>query len=154
MFPATNERVSLNTDEQINQQIRRQIECNVMHYSHAGPAEIDRRLAQLDAEWDIERYLETMAPTITLLGLALGITKSRKWLILPVIVQSFFLQHALQGWCPPLPLLRRLGVRTIDEIQQERYALKTLRGDFHDVSPVSAESTDGRVTDALAAVRS
>jgi hypothetical protein len=75
-----------------------------------------------------------MAPTITLIGLCLGLTKSRKWLVLPFMVQSFFLQHALQGWCPPLPMLRRLGIRTADEINQERYALKALRGDFENIT--------------------
>ena len=40
------------------------------------------------------------------------------------------LQHALQGWCPPLPLFRRLGFRTQEEIARERYALKGMRGDF------------------------
>jgi len=34
------------------------------------------------------------------------------------------LQHGLQGWCPPLPLLRRLGIRTRGEIDREKYALK------------------------------
>jgi hypothetical protein len=118
----------------------------------AGPAAIERRLAELDQEWDIERYLETMAPTFTLIGLALGVTKSRAWLILPAVVQTFFLQHALQGWCPPIPLLRRLGIRTMDEINQERYALKALRGDFQQVVPAQ-EAYDGRVGEALAAVR-
>jgi len=31
---------------------------------------------------------------------------------------------------PPVPLLRRLGVRTASEIEAERYALKAVRGDF------------------------
>jgi hypothetical protein len=65
-------------------------------------------LDELDREWDIERYLETMAPTLTLVGLALTVTRGRKWLIVPALVQSFFLQHAIQGWCPPIPLLRGL----------------------------------------------
>lgn len=43
---------------------------------------------------------------------------------------GFLFQHAIQGWCPPLPILRRLGFRTAEEINQERYALKALRGDF------------------------
>jgi hypothetical protein len=45
-------------------------------------------------------------------------------------VTAFLLQHALQGWCPPVPVFRRLGVRTTAEIDRERYALKALRGDF------------------------
>jgi hypothetical protein len=53
---------------------------------------------------------------------------------------GFLLQHAVQGWCPPLPLLRRLGVRTADEINEERYALKALRGDFVDADKVGNSS--------------
>jgi hypothetical protein len=58
---------------------------------------------------------------------------SRRWLALPALVAGFLMQHALQGWCPPLPVLRRLGFRTQREIDQERYALKALRGDFRQV---------------------
>jgi hypothetical protein len=36
------------------------------------------------------------------------------------------LQHALQGWCPPVPVLRRLGYRTQPEIEEERCALRAL----------------------------
>ena len=71
-----------------------------------------------------------MAPTFTLIGIGLGLTLSKKWFALPLAVQSFFLQHALQGWCPPIPVLRRLGVRTTAEIDHERHALKALRGDY------------------------
>ena len=42
--------------------------------------------------------------------------------------------HGLQGWCPPVPFLRRMGFRTASEIDYERYALKALRGDFKDVT--------------------
>ncbi|MEX2172499.1 MAG: hypothetical protein WD851_24470 [Pirellulales bacterium] len=138
MLPATAERVRSNTSDEINEQIAQETERNIARYAHAGTGAIDRRLAELDREWDVERYLETMAPTVTLLGLFLGVTSNRKWLILPAVVQSFFLLHALQGWCPPLPVLRRLGIRTIGEIHKERYALKALRGDFENVSDETA----------------
>ena len=74
-----------------------------------------------------------------------------RWLALPVGVAAFLLQHAVQGWCPPVPVFRRLGVRTAGEIDQERYALKALRGDFDDLA--SAEATGVRARQALAAVR-
>jgi hypothetical protein len=105
-----------------------------LRLARARRYEIDQRLAELAEEWDIERYLETMAPTFTLLGTFLGLTKSRKFFVIPIVVQAFFLQHALQGWCPPLIPLRRLGIRTADAINKERYALKALRGDFEDVN--------------------
>ena len=60
----------------------------------------------------------------------LAATEDRRWLALPAIVTGFLFQHAFQGWYPPLPILRRLGFRTADEINQERHALKALRGDF------------------------
>ena len=47
-----------------------------------------------------------------------------------MVVAAFLLQHALQGWCPPLPLLRRMGMRTSAEIHEEIIALRILRGDF------------------------
>ena len=130
MLPTTADRVPVNTAEHVNEQIRHQTEENVRRLASAEPGAIEQRLRELDHEWDIERYVETMAPTITLLGLCLGLTVSRKWFILPLTVQTFFLQHALQGWCPPIPLLRRLGVRTAAEIDHERHALKALRGDY------------------------
>jgi len=134
MLATTAERVSSNTPEEINERIAEQTEASISRHAHADRWAIERRLAQLDAEWDVERCLETMAPTVTLLGLLLSVRVHRRWLILPALVQTFFLQHALQGWCPPLPLLRQLGIRTADEINKERYALKALRGDFENVS--------------------
>ena len=45
--------------------------------------------------------------------------------------------HGLSGWCRPLPLLRNLGVRTRSEIDVEKFALKSLRGDFEQMSLAS-----------------
>jgi hypothetical protein len=153
MLPATKDRVRDNTAHDVNCHIRQQTEINVLHFAQQGRAAISRRLAELDREWDIERCLETMASSLSLLGLTLGLTKSRKWLAIPVVVQGFFLQHALHGWCPPLPVLRRLGVRTADEINEERYALKALRGDFSELSDDQEPSEYGQFVEALDAAR-
>jgi hypothetical protein len=88
--------------------------------------QIPRRLAELDREWDVERMLAMGSSCLSLAGLALARAASRRWLWLPLAVQSFYLQHTLQGWCPPLPALRRLGFRTPSEIEFERNALKAL----------------------------
>lgn len=133
MIPSTVDRVTLQTDDAVNERIRRQIEQNVALYQNASPAAIEARLEELDHEWDIERTLEANAATASLIGLTLGLTVNRKWLFLPGAVAAFLLQHAVQGWCPPLPVFRRLGVRTASEIEYERYALKALRGDFEQV---------------------
>ena len=134
MFPSTVDRVPNQTSKGVNEQIRRQTEQNIEEIKRAGPAAIARRLEELDAEWDIERTLEANAATVSLIGVTLGATVDRRWFALPAVVGTFLLQHAVQGWCPPIPVFRRLGFRTASEIDYERYALKALRGDFAEIS--------------------
>lgn len=131
MFPPTSRRVERHTTDSANRRIRRQIEDSAQR--HAGrPEEIGIRLGALDEEWDVERTLEATAATLALGGTLLGVFADMRFLVVPAVVTAFLLQHALQGWCPPLAILRRLGMRTTAEIDQERYALKALRGDFYD----------------------
>jgi hypothetical protein len=134
MIPSTTARVPLHTAEAVNEQIRRQTTENVARYADADPATLDRRLAELEQEWDIERTLEANAAMISLIGLSLGAAVDRRFFILPGVVAGFLLQHAIQGWCPPVSLFRRWGFRTASEIDEERYALKALRGDFCNLS--------------------
>jgi len=128
-MPATVSRVPAHTAAHVNQRIQHEIEESVLYYSE-HTSEIEERLDDLDREWDIERTLEANAASISLIGLGLGMAMDRRFLWLPVGVAAFLLQHAVQGWCPPVSVFRRLGVRTAGEIAQERYALKALRGDF------------------------
>ena len=146
LTPPTTERVVRHTDQDINERIKRQTEANVAFYASSDKRLLDIRLQELDREWDIERILEANAATISLIGLGLGGFVSRRWFVLPTAVAGFLLQHAVQGWCPPVALFRRLGVRTQREIDEERYALKALRGDF-----TSAEAQPPK--DVLHAVR-
>jgi hypothetical protein len=118
------DRVRSSTAFQVNEEIDHQTDINIHRYKNKNKAEILERIQMLDKEWDIERVLEVNASTLALMGLILGLTTNRKWLFLPGIVLPFLLQHGLKGWCPPLPLLRRLGIRTRGEIDREKYALK------------------------------
>jgi hypothetical protein len=138
MIPSTVGRVPQHTAESVNQRIRRQTEANVARVAAGGPQAIARRLAELEREWDIERMLETNASTVSLVGISLAARYGRKWLALPAAVAGFLLLHAVQGWCPPIPVLRRMGFRTSTEIDSERYALKALRGDFRGIQPGNA----------------
>jgi len=121
-LPANTERVSARTSTKINQRIAEEAAARVAwHAEH--PDAIPRRLAQLDREWDIERTLEANAASLSLLGIGLGATVHRRFFVVPAVVTAFLLQHALQGWCPPVPVLRRFGFRTAREIFEERLAL-------------------------------
>jgi hypothetical protein len=153
MIPTTASRVPNSTSAEINETIRRRTEENVARYAAAGPEAIDRRLAELDAEWDIERTIEANASTLAFTGCLLAATVDRRWIALPMAVTAFLFQHAVQSWCPPVPVLRRLGFRTAEEIDHERYALKALRGDFRHIDEIAGGSPEYRATEALAAVR-
>ena len=148
-LPTTTTRVSSNTAAEVNHRIRKAMEARVEDIVRQGNGAINQRLRELEQEWDIERCLEAGASTLIITGLALGLAKDRRWLLLPAAGAAFLLQHALKGWSPPLPALRRLGVRTPAEINEERIALKTLRGDFYDVSTQPSST----VAQAIHAVR-
>lgn len=124
------ERVRKNTAAAVNRSVDEQIIESIALYSEKDQNAITQRIQQLEKEWDIERALDVNMPIVALTGIALGLLVDRWWFVFPVIVLLFFLQHAIQGWCPPLPIFRRLGYRTKKEIEQERYSLKYLRGDF------------------------
>lgn len=127
------DRVRANTKPEINEQIDVALERRLRFYATQETQTISERLEELDQEWDIERFLEANAASLSLVGVIFGPTLGRKWFVLPLVVSAFLLQHAIQGWCPPVPVLRKLGVRTRYEIEQERYALKFLRGDFDEL---------------------
>lgn len=114
---------------------------NLTKYAAAPPAEIDARLGELDREWDTDRALETEASAMGLLGLALGTLVRPRLLVLPAVVASAVLMHAITGRYPLMPVFRRLGIRTAKEIARERYALKVLRGDFADMARPAAAAT-------------
>ena len=150
MIPTTI-RVEQHTDEAVNERIRRRTAQSISSIGRQGRDEISRRLEELDQEWDMERTLEANAASIALLGLGLGVLVSRRFFLLPGVVAGFLLQHAVQGWCPPVPIFRRLGFRTAREIASERYALKVLRGDFDDLPTAQTidEQKAGRILAAM-----
>ena len=151
MVASTVGRVPEHTSREVARRIDAQIAVSVRWHA-AHPDAIERRLRELDREWDIERTLEANASTLAFTGVVLGATLDKRWLALPAVVTAFLFQHAVQGWCPPLPILRRLGFRTSREIETERYALKALRGDFGPIGPGPGDS-DTRASHALQAAR-
>ena len=137
------------TPAEVNAKLQTEAEARVAYYAR-HPDQIERRLRELDAEWDIERAVETEAGTTVLAGFILGMTLSRKWYLLSVLAGSMLLLHNLYGNYPLLSVYRRLGFRTPEEIAQERYALKALRGDFRRLAETQGEA---RTTEAFNAAQ-
>lgn len=129
MLADTTSRVESSTAEHVNAALRVQEQVHVSHAVAGGPERIRQRLEELDREWNIERVIEVEAPMAILLGIALGVLHNRRWLGLSAFAASMVMLHSLQGRYPLLPLLRRLGVRSQNEIERERAALRAARGD-------------------------
>ena len=127
------DRVREHSPIQLNERIDRATQRRVLRAGGESKAALSRRIEQLEDEWDMERVLETNASAIALSGVLLGLFVNRKFFIVPCIVLPFLLQHATQGWCPPIPFFRSRGVRTRKEIDTEKVAVKALRGDFANI---------------------
>jgi hypothetical protein len=121
----TTEKIVVDCDTKVDKEIQESI-----RYYSKYRKQIPKRLQELEDEWDIERAMEMNAALLGLGGTLLGITVSKKYLVLPLLVTLFLTQYAVQGWCPPVVLLRAFGFRTRKEIDKEKYALKTLLGHF------------------------
>ncbi|MGE5628859.1 MAG: DUF2892 domain-containing protein [Solirubrobacterales bacterium] len=124
IFPDTIKRVQINTDAEINGRIMERTLDNICDFVCKSKEEINERINELDSEWDIERVLETNAGTAIIISTILGSKVNKKWFFATGVVGGFLLQHALFGWCPPVSILRRLGIRTSSEINFEKETLK------------------------------
>jgi hypothetical protein len=120
------DRVRNASTDEINQKIDREILGSIHYYATQDAETIQGRIWQLDKEWDMDRILELNASLISFGGVLLATAFGKKWLILPLLVTGFLARHAIEGWCPPIPVLRKLGIRTQKEIDTERHALLKL----------------------------
>jgi hypothetical protein len=117
------DRVRKNTPGKLNQKIDDETNESIRLYARQDKAAIQSRLRELDEEWDTERTLELVSASVTLAGLGLSVLVNKKWALLSAVSAAFLAQHSIQGWCPPLPIIRALGVRTKNEIEKEKDAL-------------------------------
>ncbi|MPM07674.1 hypothetical protein SDC9_53981 [bioreactor metagenome] len=129
--PPTVKRVAYNTDPEVNEAIRNRTIGNISAYQNCSKNLLSERIKRLGEEWDTERVLEMGAASLVAACSVRGYRTSRcGWFLLSGAVSGFLLMHALDGWCPSLPVIRRHGVRTAEEIGQEKMAFKLIRGDF------------------------
>lgn len=102
----------------------------------AGPEGVRARLARIDREWDVDRALMANFAVLGGLSFAATVASGRRWSGWHTLLSAqlaFLLVHATVGWCPPLPVFRRLGFRTAKEIGRER---RVLLGELVSETPV------------------
>ena len=80
----------------------------LLEHAQSDKVKTERRVKELDEEWDTDRTIETEAALMAFTGLALGAVVHRKFFALPGVVASMLFLHATTGWYPLLPLFRRL----------------------------------------------
>jgi hypothetical protein len=132
------------------------IRDQVRFHSTQGPEAVERRLEELEREIDLERAVVVGLSGIGAFGLLAGFFGSRMLRLLTWASVPLILMHALGRWAPPAPLRKSLGFRSRRAIEEERYALKALRGDFKGVEPAdpeAAETADRQAVSALDAVK-
>lgn len=113
----------------VNKQIDKATNVRLDNCFRASDQQLNSRLEELEKEWDTEKTLELSFASLVLLSTLMGVKSNKKWFYLGGIAAGFMVIHALQGWCPPLSLIRRLGIRTSDEINREKTAMKQIRRD-------------------------
>ena len=109
----------------------------------AGPHAITDRLAQLDREWSAGRMTKATIGVLIAAGLGLTALANPWWLVLPAIGGFFLLQYLFgrSSWLGAT--FREMGFRSGSDIDQERFALRALRGDFKHLPTVhEIESKD------------
>jgi len=123
------------------------LDAYLARLAEAGPEAIGERLEEIESEWSIGRATKAAAGILVLGSLALSATRSRRlWALVSLgaggcLTQYFF---ARKSWIELL--FHQCGFRTRAEIEQERLALRTLRGDFrclptvHDIEDPEAIS--------------
>ena len=148
MFSDTTTRVPRHTPDALNERIREKTRLNLIRWG-TTEENIEKRMKTLNREWDIERVLEANASSLVVMGTLLGAFLNPWFHLIPFLVGGFLLQHAVQGWCPPIRLFRRLGFRTHAEIASEYYALRAIRGDFEAVAARLQDDPASRAEEAL-----
>lgn len=122
------DRIRFHTSEASNRRIDRETRGAIAQATRS-PAALVTRLEELDREWTVDRAVMLNFGITSAITGYLAMRDLRRtgqiggWAALFFAQLGFLINHAVRGWCPPLPILRRLGFRSGQEISAERVAL-------------------------------
>lgn len=107
-----------------------ELESRLTGLASGGPEAIATRLDELEREWSAGRVAKSFLAVCILLGTILTTTVNWWWIVLPVVSGLFLLQYLFTHTSLLVNAVNGLGFRTRAEIEREKFALRTLRGDF------------------------
>jgi hypothetical protein len=123
MISSILDRIEQHTKPEINKRIHKQMDRNIDYYQQ-HKEEIGQRIEELQNEWTTDRVFLTAGGAMALSSAILTTaTNNRRFAVMSAVAGSFLLMYSIAGWAPPLALLRRLGIRTSSEVDDERCAL-------------------------------
>jgi len=102
----------------------------------AGPQAIEGRLDELEREWTAGRATKAVIGILIVVGFGLTALFNPWWLILPAVGGVFLLQYLFSRTSWLGKVFHEIGFRTGSEVDQEKMALKVLRGDFRHLPTV------------------
>jgi hypothetical protein len=102
----------------------------------AGPEAINERLAQLEWEWTAGRMAKVTAAVAILAGVVLTLTLGWWWMVLIAAGGLLMFQYSFSKTSWLSRMFREMGYRSGAEVEQEKFALRTLRGDFRHLPTV------------------
>ncbi len=115
---------------------------NIRYYSSLGKDALTDRIAGFDREWDAEKFVNVSLSGLGIFGLVTGLVGSRLGRLILWIATPLLLLHALGKWQAPEGAVRSAGFRPRKEIDEEKYALKALRGDFKGLESAAGGDED------------
>ncbi|HEU0031441.1 MAG TPA: hypothetical protein VFQ53_12470 [Kofleriaceae bacterium] len=127
--PPQHDEVREHTSTANNQRIDRTTRGAIDEASTSRTA-LRARLAELDREWTLDRALMLNFSILGGLSASLAMRNLRRtgklgaWGALFITQMAFLAHHAIRRWCPPMPVFRRLGFRSDQEIDAERELLR------------------------------
>jgi hypothetical protein len=121
-----------------NEDISQDLINRISKYYNSTPEAITKRLQELENEWDIEKTVQMNVSTMAIAGIILGTLFSKRWFLLSGIAAGIMFLNGI-GAKQPSQFLKSVGVRTRQEIDDEIYGLKALRGDFENLTTAGPE---------------
>ena len=122
------DRIREHSSDAANQRIDRETRGAIEEVTRS-PAAVRARLAELDHEWTVDRAVMLNFGIVGALTAWRTMRSLRRtgrmggWGLFFWVQMGFLVNHAVRGWCPPMPVFRRLGFRSDQEICAERLAL-------------------------------
>jgi len=112
------------------------LQDRIARYAEEGVDAINVRLSLIESEWSAGRLVKAVTGIAIVSGLALSALHDPLWLLLPAVAGAFLLQYVFFRCSILAEFFQKTGWRAGYVIDEEKLALRALRGDFRNLPTV------------------